>query len=444
MMNCHIGKFIFATGIALTIDAAESSAAELPSPEIVMAVADSTMDDDQLVEGYDTIYNEEEMRRGHRFTDSRLYQSTFVGIPLIVTGFVMKGEDTHFRKLRFSYAKHFHRPIDNYTQYVPAAVMYGLKAIGVESRSSWGRMVVSDAASAVLMAAVTQGIKSTSNVTRPDGSDNKSFPSGHTATAFMCATMLSKEYGHISPWVSVGAYTFASATGLMRIANNKHWMSDVLTGAGVGIITTELGYWIGDLIFKDRGINHFPADNSFSRYDKPSFLSVSIGLNIPLSHYDISEEHEFRTSSGSVAGIEGAWFFTPYIGIGGRLDIANSHIITSDKTTRQAENAEHKTYDVGNVMVGPYFSLPVSDRWNLGSKVLIGCVDYRRLTLDDGTIVPRRPTIGFGSGISAAYKVRKNYGVRFFLDYNLRAPHSKQSGEWMSTLALGTSFGVNF
>ena len=390
------------------------------------------------------------------FTDTRLYQMTFVGAPLIVTGLIMRGEDTHFRSLRNDYMKEFHRPFDNYTQYVPGAVMLGLKAFGVESRSDWGRMMVSDAFSAVLMASVVQTIKHTTNVTRPDGSDNHSFPSGHTAMAFMTATMLTKEYGHISPWVGLGAYTFASTTGLMRIANNKHWLSDVMTGAGIGIISTELGYYLADLIFKEKGIHHFDTHDTFSRYDKPSFLGLYLGANIPLSGYDISESREFRTSTGSTAGMEGAYFFNPYVGAGGRFTASNTHIITSNKSkgsdtsltqdgNRDRESvAEDNTLDGVAIMAGPYFSYPLTSRWNIGSKLLAGYIGYSKTELDDGSIVPRNSGACFGSGISISYKARERYGVRFFLDYNLQPSHSEKSGEWMSTLAIGTSFGVNF
>ena len=65
------------------------------------------------------------------FTYSKLYQMTFVGAPLIVTGMIMKGEDTHFRCLRNDYMQQFHRPFDNYTQFLPAAVMLGMKVAGV-------------------------------------------------------------------------------------------------------------------------------------------------------------------------------------------------------------------------------------------------------------------------------------------------------------------------
>ena len=217
-------------------------------------------------------------------------------------------------------------------QYAPAAVMLGMKVAGVQSRSSWGRMLVSDAFSALLMGGVVNTLKQTTNVERPDGSNKHSFPSGHTATAFMTATMFTKEYGHKSPWVGVGAYSVATATGLMRMANNKHWLSDVLTGAGIGILSTEVGYYFADLIFREKGINRFANENMFDRMDKPSFVSLYLGLNIPLSGYDIDEEMEFRTSSGSSAGVEGAYFFNPYVGVGGRFTVSNTLIIVNKQT----------------------------------------------------------------------------------------------------------------
>mgnify|MGYP002678893364 FL=1 len=390
------------------------------------------------------------------FTYSKLYQMTFVGAPLIVTGMIMKGEDTHFRCLRNDYMQQFHRPFDNYTQFMPAAVMLGMKVAGVESRSSWNRMLASDAFSAAIMGAVVNTMKATTHVMRPDGSNDHSFPSGHTATAFMTATMLAKEYGYLSPWIGIGSYTIASGTGLMRMANNKHWLSDVLTGAGIGILSVEFGYYIADLLFKDKGIRHFSQNEIFSRYDKPSFLGLYLGVNIPLSHYDISEGQEFRTSSGSSVGVEGALFQNPYLGIGGRFTVSNTHIITSDKngpvSSQEAmdgkntggEVAEDETFDAIMAMVGPYFSYPITSRWNIGSKLLAGYIAYPRLSLSGGTVIPKNGGVCFGSGISFSYKAKENYGIRFFLDYNLQPAQSKNSGEWMNTLAVGTAFGVNF
>ena len=398
----------------------------------------TTISAEETVISIDSIPQQEK----RNFTDSKLYQMTFVGTPLIVTGLIMKGEDTHFRRLRNDYAQEFHRPFDNYIQYAPAAVMLGMKAFGVKGRSDWGRMIASDALSMAIMAGVVQTIKHTTNVMRPDGTDNHSFPSGHTATAFMTATMLTKEYGHISPWIGMGAYSFATATGLMRIANNKHWLSDVLTGAGIGIISTELGYYLADLIFREKGVHHYATHGTFSRLDKPSFLGIYLGVNIPLSHYDISEEQEFRTSSGSSAGMEGAYFWNPYIGLGGRFTVSNTHIITTEKESTDV--AEKNNIDAISAQAGPYFSYPLTSRWNIGSKLLAGYVSYPKQELSNGNVVPQNCGMCFGSGLSVSYKARDRYGIRFFLDYNLLPSHSKQSGEWMNTLAIGSTFGVHF
>lgn len=134
-----------------------------------------------------------------QFTDSRFYRMTYIGVPLIVGGLAVKSGDDHFRSLRNDYLPRFHHHADDYLQYAPAAIMLGMKTFGVEGRSSWTRMLVSDAFSALLMGSVVNTLKQTTHVVRPDGSNDHSFPSGHTATAFMTATMLTKEYGHISP-----------------------------------------------------------------------------------------------------------------------------------------------------------------------------------------------------------------------------------------------------
>ncbi len=366
---------------------------------------------------------------------SRLYQSTYLGIPLIAAGLLVKGQDAHFRNLRHDYLPEYRNHIDDYTQFLPGLVMLGLKTAGVESRSSWSRMITSGAMSAAIMGAVVESVKLTSNVERPDGADNHSFPSGHTATAFMAATMLSKEYGHISPWISIGSYSVATATGLMRVVNNKHWLSDVLTGAGVGIIATELGYWITDQLFRNRGITRHEKYYKFDMMQRPSFLGIYVGMNIPLSQYDIDEQHEFSTSAGSTAGIEGAYFFNPYIGVGGRLTVTNTHIITDGSV------AEDNTFDAVSAYAGAYFSLPLAPRWQIGSKALAGYIHYPRLKLKNIN-VPTRDNATFGTGLSVTYRAAEHFNTRLFADYNLLPSHSKGSREWMSTMAAGLSFAI--
>ena len=144
---------------------------------------------------------------------------------------------------------------DEYLRFAPGALMLGIKAGGYEGRSSWGRMIVSDAFSAGIMTITVNGLKYSIDRPRPDGASGGSFPSGHTATAFMAAAMLHEEYGWRSPWFSFGGYAIASATGISRIINDRHWASDVIAGAVIGVASVRLGYFLADLIFKDRYLN---------------------------------------------------------------------------------------------------------------------------------------------------------------------------------------------
>ena len=349
-------------------------------------------------------------------------------------GLIIKGEDNHFRALRNDYLPSFNRHLDNYLQYTPAAVMLGLKIGGVQGRSTWGRMLLSDLFSSALMAGTVNALKYSTLVMRPDGSNRHSFPSGHTATAFMTATMLNKEYGYRNPWIGIGGYTVAAATGLMRSANNKHWLSDILTGAGIGVISTELGYYLADLIFHDKSAHPVYTDE-LDRMRPPSFIGLYLGFNVPLSHYDLNEHLSFKSSSGCTAGLEGAYFFNPYIGIGGRGMVSNTRIIMNDI------QSENNTFDLISAAVGPYFSYPLSKRWQIGSKLLVGFVHYPPLTLSRLSVGAHNG-FGVGSGLSLTFRANDCFGFRLLFDYNLRSPQSTLSKEYLNMLTLGSSFIV--
>lgn len=369
--------------------------------------------------------------------DAQLTNGIILGAPLVTTGLLIKGEDRHFQNLRNSYMKEFRHSYDNYIQYLPGIVMIGMKSAGIESRDSWGRMLASDVMSALIMGSLVETSKLTTNVTRPDGSNDHSFPSGHTATSFMTATMLTKEYGHISPWIGIGAYTVATATGFTRIFNNKHWVSDVITGAGIGIISTEFGYFIADCLFKGRGINHLDDDCDYSRTDNPSFFSICIGANIPLSYYAIDDRHELRTSSGCIGSLEGALFFSPYFGCGGNFKVSSTHIITNNTY------AEDDASNIYAVTAGPYVSYPITSRFLIGGKLTAGYIHYSKLTLNDGTFIPHKSGLCAGTGISFTYRAQEHYNIKLMIDYNLQPPYSKNSGEWINVMSIGTAFGIN-
>lgn len=136
----------------------------------------------------------------------------------------------------------FNTSIDNYLQFVPIVAVFGLKAAGVKSRSDFANQVAITAKAELLMGVIVHGMKKWIRVERPDGVGMNSMPSGHTAQAFVAATILDMEYRDTSPWISVGGYAVATTTAFGRMVNNKHWSSDVLIGAGIGIFSAKLVY----------------------------------------------------------------------------------------------------------------------------------------------------------------------------------------------------------
>lgn len=361
-----------------------------------------------------------------------------VGAPVVVGGLIAQHQDKDYRDLPESPLKEYNGHIDDYLRFSPLAVMVGMKALGVPSRSSWTRMIASGASSFVIMTGAVEALKHTTDVRRPDGSDKHSFPSGHTATAFMAATMLSKEYGHLSPWVTVGAYSMAAATGFMRVDHNKHWVSDVLVGAGIGIISTELGYYIVDALMKDKGLNkHTLVSDALLADRNPSFVGLYSGFNQPVGAYTLSKDKEYKTSGGSVIGAEGAWFMNRHLGIGGRASLSNLRVIVNGK------EAAESTLDFYSVYAGPYLNIPLSSQFSVGTKALAGYIHFMRSNIA-GEVIPAHAGWGFGTGVNIDYVSPRRVAYGIFADYNILPPHSNHSGEFLHTLTLGARASIRF
>lgn len=376
---------------------------------------------------------------------------TFVGIPLFVAGLAIKSDKAMFRvnqkaeaggKKNTQLLTDFKTGIDDYTQFFGPAMVVGLKLGGYEGRSDWPRLLASAGMSYALMAGFVNGIKYTAKEMRPDGSTANSWPSGHTATAFVGATLLHKEYGLTrSPWWSVAGYGVATATGVMRVLNNRHWVSDVMSGAGIGILSGELGYALCDLLFKGKGLlrNDIVMD-----HEKPSFFSISMGVGLGGKDLEFESEGEkvgLKFRHATVVDAEGAYFFNKYVGVGGRLrvraqsakdfgDFANyvaaEDLFVWDGLQPLYEDAFPNDFPSGNEnlnemnyykkvgygaetesewnanapvtnsygivksdhiteftgSVGLYFNLPLGNRFSLGTKALIGRSITQELDID--------------------------------------------------------------
>lgn len=415
--------------------------------------------------------------KAYKFMDDM----TFVGVPLFIAGIIAKSEKNAFKQqTRHSLVTKFKTGIDDYTQFFGPAAVVGLKLAGVEGRSDWPRLLASAGMGYGIMALFVNTIKHTAKEMRPDGSTANSWPSGHTATAFVGATLLHKEYGLTrSPWYSVAGYGVATATGVMRVLNNRHWISDVLSGAGLGILSGELGYAICDLFFKGKGLLRNDIPGMANVIEHPSFFSISMGIGFGTRDFDFemkkwgwSDDLHMKFRASTAVAAEGAYFFNPYIGVGGRLRVKSTPINGWDKVVdfgwedmdaafesldtdeqevlgKNIDNidfvieSDHLTEFAGDL--GVYFNLPLSNRFALGSKLLVGRSIMQELALDakiagqhyykendswdnptgdafehswDYFTITGSNSNKFGTGISLTYAYKQNFSWKVFLDYD--------------------------
>ena len=169
--------------------------------------------------------------------------------------------------------------IDDYSQYVPFLSVYGLNAIGDKGKNNFKDRTVILGTAYLIMGTTVASMKKFTAIERPDGSNNYSFPSGHTATAFMGAEFLYQEYKDVSIWYGISGYLVATGTGFFRIYNNKHWLTDVVTGAGIGILSTKIAYWIHPFIKR----TIFKNKERFTGMIMPFFNGKEAGLAMSLS-----------------------------------------------------------------------------------------------------------------------------------------------------------------
>jgi hypothetical protein len=414
---------------------------------------------------------------------------TFAGIPLFVAGIIAKGEKKSFRQNtgenKHTLVTDFKTEIDNYTQFFGPVMATGLKIAGVEGRSDWGRYLTSAAMSYGFMALFVNSIKYTAKEMRPDGSTRNSWPSGHTATAFVGATILHKEYGLTrSPWYSVAGYGVATATGVMRVLNNRHWVSDVLSGAGVGIMSGELAYAMSDLIFKGKGLLRGDAISERSIIDHPSFFSISMGLGLGSQSLDfgaetMSDAHDnfnLKFGASTAVSAEGAYFFNKYVGVGGRLRVNSTPINGWDRVLNYADqdvkemfkdlDADMDLRPLNNIVfrtadkqpqftiesdhltefaadLGVYFNLPLSKRFAMGAKLLAGRSIMQELNLSahyQGKVVDVNPMAILDDDPNLFYETDETYDTKW--DYFTL--NANNTFKWGTGISLTYAYKENY
>ncbi|MDZ7898076.1 MAG: phosphatase PAP2 family protein [Arcicella sp.] len=166
--------------------------------------------------------------------------------PLALIGGGLALNNADFKKNQLNYRQqnfpNFHNKIDDLMQFAPHGAVFALDWIGVKSKHNFKDKVGLMLTGGIITLGTVLVLKSTTDEFRPDNSSANSFPSGHTANAFFGAAVLAEEYKDQSIIYPILGYSAATATGVFRILNNRHWASDVLVGAGVGILSAKAAY----------------------------------------------------------------------------------------------------------------------------------------------------------------------------------------------------------
>lgn len=338
--------------------------------------------------------------------------SPIISLPTLITTIILRNEDRHFEKGLNTNLKSYKYWYDTPLSIFPATAMLALKIAGVPSRSSWDRMLISDATGGAIAFGMSNLLKYWVTAKRPDGSSFKSFPSDHTVCAFATATMLEQEYGHLSPLISIGGYTLATASAFTRINNNRHWVSDVIEGISLGTASAQTGYVIGDLIFKEKGLNDNILPFFISTHtESPSYAAVYSSCEIQLGYYNLGESQKLSFKTGYSSGIEGAWFYNSNIGLGGKVGLIN----VLPKLNNIPQNFSLDFLDTEG---GFFMSFPAGKRTLLGGRFLGGTrwlINGNKKLKNIGTNMEQLYITS--CGLSLDFRTRKHMSVRFFGDY---------------------------
>lgn len=363
---------------------------------------------------------------------------------LIGMGFYINSDNSFINKYEVKdeinrYLPHFENPLDDYIQYAPYVAVYVMDAFGYKSKHKVLRKTTTMATAIAANLIVIQGLKYSIAEPRPDGSSDNSFPSGHTATAFMGAHIFHKEYGERSPFYSIAGYALATVTGVFRQLNDRHWISDVFAGAGFGIGVTELAYFLNGKWYGEKGINEIEYSDREINELKPSFIGVKLGY-ASLVETTSDKEPGISSKSGFKIATEGAYFFNKNFGVGGEIGF-QSFPNTIDPVI--IEEFKGYGYDIiaqsaGNRLyyTGLFYQVPFGKN-AIGTKLLAGVISgpsmeiYIREIVEnpDSSDPPAEETIyqqlnpntTFGMETGVYYKriLNDNLSINAYFDYSI-------------------------
>jgi len=152
--------------------------------------------------------------------------------------------------------------IGTWVEYGTPVVYMGAGLLGAQARHSFADRAMEGAMSYLFCVSTGYLLKKVFNTLRPDGSDYKSFPSGHSMVTFTGAELMRLEYG---PWWGAAFYGLAAGTAVERLYADRHWLSDVIAGAGLGILSAHVGAWLLEPVKSLFGIPDWSWDGLSTR-----------------------------------------------------------------------------------------------------------------------------------------------------------------------------------
>ena len=135
----------------------------------------------------------------------------------------------------------YYNVVFKYIPALPLVMDAGLGLLGVPAEHSFLDRGIEGVLALGIVSGTALAMKGVIDTPRPDSRDNDAFPSGHCCVAFVGAELVRLEYGW--GW-GAGAYAVATTVAVLRIYHNRHWLSDLLMGAGMGILSAHAGRWL--------------------------------------------------------------------------------------------------------------------------------------------------------------------------------------------------------
>jgi len=309
-------------------------------------------------------------------------------LPLL-RGSIQYLSNNTFNEREGRFRTYSHETADAILELSPLAVTYLLEIAGVKGRSKLPRLLTANAISVALTSGLSLGLKRISHERRPNQQDYNSFPSHHTALAFLGASILDREFGHVSPWISVGGYSAATATAMLRLQHNAHYVNDIFMGAGIGVLSAQLGYFFADKFYGTKGIRQPHADLQdfyrFARFwGKPTSLALFSGSNWTSKHIhqnafqilapDFTGNVTLRTASTYYAGVEYSHFFSPYWAAEARVQTAITQVKTdiSGSSSLHSVNVMAQHLNQWEAIAALKYSVPFKLEQRISFRLMLG------------------------------------------------------------------------